>query len=62
MVGLIGPNGAGKSTCFNLISGALEATSGSIKFMGHELIGETAAQSRSSASAAPSSTSSWCRP
>jgi len=42
VVGLIGPNGAGKSTCFNLISGALEATSGSIKFMGHELIGETA--------------------
>ena len=42
VVGLIGPNGAGKSTCFNLISGALDATSGSIKFMGHELIGQTA--------------------
>ena len=42
VVGLIGPNGAGKSTCFNLISGALDATSGSIKFMGHELIGRTA--------------------
>ena len=42
VVGLIGPNGAGKSTCFNLISGALEATSGSIKFMGQELIGEPA--------------------
>ena len=40
VVGLIGPNGAGKSTCFNLISGALDATSGSIKFMGHELIGQ----------------------
>ena len=42
VVGLIGPNGAGKSTCFNLISGALVATSGSIKFMGQELIGEPA--------------------
>ena len=42
VVGLIGPNGAGKSTCFNLISGALAATSGSIKFMGHELIGQPA--------------------
>lgn len=42
VVGLIGPNGAGKSTCFNLISGALDATSGSIKFMGQELIGQTA--------------------
>ena len=42
VVGLIGPNGAGKSTCFNLISGALQATSGSIKFMGQELIGQSA--------------------
>jgi len=42
VVGLIGPNGAGKSTCFNLISGALQATSGSIKFMGQELIGQPA--------------------
>jgi branched-chain amino acid transport system permease protein len=42
VVGLIGPNGAGKSTCFNLISGALDATSGSIKFMGQELIGQPA--------------------
>jgi branched-chain amino acid transport system permease protein len=42
VVGLIGPNGAGKSTCFNLISGALDATSGSIKFMGQELTGATA--------------------
>ncbi len=42
VVGLIGPNGAGKSTCFNLISGALEASAGSIKFMGTELIGQSA--------------------
>lgn len=42
VVGLIGPNGAGKSTCFNLISGALDTTAGSIKFMGQELTGQTA--------------------
>jgi ABC-type branched-subunit amino acid transport system ATPase component/ABC-type branched-subunit amino acid transport system permease subunit len=42
VVGLIGPNGAGKSTCFNLISGALAASAGSIKFMGQELIGQPA--------------------
>jgi len=42
VVGLIGPNGAGKSTCFNLISGALDVTSGSIRFMGQELVGQSA--------------------
>ena len=42
IVGLIGPNGAGKSTCFNLISGALEATAGSITFMGQALTGQSA--------------------
>lgn len=34
IVGLIGPNGAGKSTTFNLISGVLPATRGSVTFMG----------------------------
>jgi branched-chain amino acid transport system permease protein len=34
ILGLIGPNGAGKSTMFNLISGALPLTSGSIAFEG----------------------------
>jgi len=33
IVGLIGPNGAGKSTTFNLISGVLPATRGSVTFM-----------------------------
>jgi branched-chain amino acid transport system ATP-binding protein len=32
IVGLIGPNGAGKSTVFNLISGVIKPTSGTVKF------------------------------
>jgi branched-chain amino acid transport system ATP-binding protein len=34
---LIGPNGAGKTTLFNLISGALPVTSGSISLFGHDV-------------------------
>ncbi len=39
LYGLIGPNGAGKTTVFNLISGFLTPSSGSIRFDGAELIG-----------------------
>jgi branched-chain amino acid transport system ATP-binding protein len=35
--GLIGPNGAGKTTMFNIITGFLKATEGSIQFSGKEL-------------------------
>ena len=35
---IIGPNGAGKTTVLDLISGRTPATSGSIKFRGHELM------------------------
>jgi ABC-type branched-subunit amino acid transport system ATPase component/ABC-type branched-subunit amino acid transport system permease subunit len=37
IVGLIGPNGAGKSTTFNLVTGALRATSGEIRFRGERI-------------------------
>src|SRR5262245_9242180 len=39
IVGLIGPNGAGKTTCFNLLSGCLPLTAGSITFNGEEITG-----------------------
>jgi branched-chain amino acid transport system permease protein len=39
ILGLIGPNGAGKSTMFNLISGALPLTSGSIHLGGDPISG-----------------------
>jgi len=39
IVGLIGPNGAGKTTAFNLISGALNPTTGTIKFKGEDITG-----------------------
>jgi branched-chain amino acid transport system ATP-binding protein len=39
IVALIGPNGAGKTTCFNLISGALKSTSGSIALKGDAIGG-----------------------
>ncbi len=37
ITGLIGPNGAGKTTLFNVISGLLTPTNGSVHFMGQEI-------------------------
>jgi ABC-type branched-subunit amino acid transport system ATPase component/ABC-type branched-subunit amino acid transport system permease subunit len=37
IIGLIGPNGAGKSTTFNLVTGVLQASGGSITFHGERI-------------------------
>lgn len=39
ILGLIGPNGAGKSTLFNLVTGALPANSGAIRFLDKDMSG-----------------------
>jgi branched-chain amino acid transport system ATP-binding protein len=41
ILGLIGPNGSGKSTIFNMLSGTLAPTAGSIKFEGREIAGHS---------------------
>jgi branched-chain amino acid transport system permease protein len=38
IVSLVGPNGAGKTTVFNLISGLLRPTTGSVRLLGRELV------------------------
>ena len=37
ILGMIGPNGAGKSTTFNLITGVLTTTGGTISVLGHKV-------------------------
>jgi ABC-type branched-subunit amino acid transport system ATPase component/ABC-type branched-subunit amino acid transport system permease subunit len=39
ILGIIGPNGAGKTTLFNMLNGFIEPTSGSVSFLGGELLG-----------------------
>jgi branched-chain amino acid transport system permease protein len=39
ILGLIGPNGAGKSTTFNLVTGVLPATRGTVSFRGERIDG-----------------------
>ena len=41
MSAIIGPNGAGKTTLFNLISGFIPPSSGSIRFQGQEIVGKS---------------------
>ena len=40
LVGIIGPNGAGKTTLFNLLSGLLRPTAGTVELHGREITGE----------------------
>lgn len=37
VLGFLGPNGAGKSTTMNIMTGYLQATSGSVKINGHDI-------------------------
>ncbi len=44
IVGVIGPNGAGKTTLFNLVSGVLAPTSGSVHLDGEDITGRSITQ------------------
>jgi branched-chain amino acid transport system ATP-binding protein len=39
VVGVIGPNGAGKTTLFNMIAGAIQPDTGSVRFMAQDVTG-----------------------
>ncbi len=42
LVALVGPNGAGKTTTLKVITGLIKRTSGSVKFLEHDISKETA--------------------
>lgn len=42
LTAIVGPNGAGKTTYFNLISGQLKASSGTVRLFGEDITGKTA--------------------
>jgi ABC-2 type transport system ATP-binding protein len=45
--GLLGPNGAGKSTTIGCLSGLFEPTAGSVRVLGHDVVGDALAARRS---------------
>jgi branched-chain amino acid transport system ATP-binding protein len=44
LTAIVGPNGAGKTTYFNLVSGQLAATSGSVALFGEDITRLAASQ------------------
>jgi len=45
--GLLGPNGAGKTTLISILAGLVRASEGTVRVMGHEVVGDYAAARRS---------------
>jgi ABC-2 type transport system ATP-binding protein len=45
--GLLGPNGAGKTTLISILAGLTRATSGRVRVMGHDVVGDYAAARKS---------------
>ena len=41
LLGVIGPNGAGKTTLFNLLTGIVKPSAGTVQFGGREIAGQT---------------------
>jgi branched-chain amino acid transport system ATP-binding protein len=61
LTAIVGPNGAGKTTYFNLISGQLRATSGSVSLGGRDL-SRMSASERTRIGLGSRSSSSDCLP